>query len=161
MPVKEGLVSTDLLTWMRSAPQVPEFKRVAELVDYLQGDPKTRKLPPRFTPDSDRTKLELEKLSAAGDPIARRLAAAFGAKPASPNEPIVADADLKSASEVKGKLVEFDRSSVVLKFDLDMKEFMVRDGKTKRPVLIGDGNSGVLKTYPAYQTSVSFSGPRL
>jgi hypothetical protein len=161
VPVKEGMVSTDLVSWMRSAPQVPEFKRIIDLVDYVQADPRTRKLPPQFVANPDKTKLELERLADAGDPIARKLSGAFGAKPISSNEPVLVGDGLESAADVKGKLIEFDRSSAVVKFDLDVKEFTVRDGRTKRPVLVGDGNAGVLKTYPAYRTSVSFAGPRL
>lgn len=159
VPVREGLVSTDILSWMRSAPQVPEFKRIIDLIDYVQADPGARKLPPRFVPDPDRTKLELGKLAAAGDPIARKLAIALGAKPASTNQPILADAGLRSASEVRGKLIEFNRSSAVVKFDLDITEFVVRDARTKRPVLAADANKGLLKTYPSYSTSVSFDRP--
>lgn len=160
IPVREGLVSADILSWMRSAPQVPEFKRIVDLVEYVQGDPNARTLPGRFVPDPEKTKLELTQLAAAGDPIARKLVLAFGAKPTSANDPILAGAGLKSASDVKGKLIAFNRSSAVVKFDLDATEFVVRDARTRQPVLVADANKGLLKTYPVYRTSVSFAGPR-
>mgnify|MGYP003705083925 CR=1 FL=1 len=68
VPVKEGLVATDFVGWLRASKQIPEVGRIVQLLDYLQGDPASRTEPGAFVPDPARSKEAVATLAAAVPP---------------------------------------------------------------------------------------------
>jgi hypothetical protein len=150
-PVKEGFAVVDFPTWVRTARAIPEIGRIQELLDYLTGDPATRKAPAPFVADAKASQAAVAALAAAGDPTARVLAPALGLDEPSPNVPLASPATLPSHEEVGGKLIAFDRADVKVQFAQDLRAFLVRDAHSGKPLLSGDAARGTVKTFPALQ----------
>lgn len=151
VPVKEGFAVTDFAGWLKASAKVPEFRRVGDLLAWVQADPATRGPLPAFHDDPKASAQAISELAAAGDPVARRLLPVFEAPPASSDRAVTPAADLPSQAEVGGRLIAFDRSNVAVKFSMDDQSFLLRDAGTGAPVAAGDTANGITRT---------FSGPQ-
>lgn len=166
VPVKEGYVATTMFNWLRASSTVPEFKRMTDLVDYLAADPESRVLPETFVANPKVSAKAIDDLAAAGDPVARRVASAFGGAAASSDVPITTTERLPSAKDVQGRTIAFTRASTVVKFSRDFRGFLVREAGTNKPLFAGNATKGVTKTFgpkapkPSYRAMGPASGPR-
>lgn len=166
VPVKEGYVATTMFNWIRASSSVPEFKRISELLDYLAADPGSRVFPAPFVANDAVSAQAIDDLAAAGDPVARRVAPAFGGVAASSDMPITTTDSLPSAMEVQGRTIAFERTSAVVKFTKDFRGFLVREAGTNKPLFAGNATKGVTKTFGPKVLNSSYhdvgpaSGPR-
>jgi hypothetical protein len=165
VPVKEGYVVSDFCGWLKSASSIPEVGRINELLAYLTGDPATRKTPEPFRPNPEASAKAVMALAEAGDPTVRVIAAVFGVKHLSSEKPLSGTEALPSHEEVPGRLIAFDRTGAAVKFSNDLRSFLVRDSITKRPLMAGNAERGITRTFEAFHDRVhpvetGYAGPR-
>lgn len=165
VPVKEGYVVTNFHGWLKAAASIPEVARIHELIEYLTGDPATRKVPGAFRTDREASAKAVEAFAEAGDPTTRDIAPVFGVTNFSSDVPLKGTENLPSHVDVPGRLIAFDRTAAVVRFSKDLRSFLVRDAVTKRPVVAGDCDHGITKTFAGlhdrtHAAESSYAGPR-
>jgi len=140
VPVKEGFVMTNRWEWLRANSEVPEFRRMVELSDYLSADPATRVVPDAFESDPEASARAILAVARRGDPKAARLLDAFWATAPQMDGPTAPP--VHRASEVKGELVAFDREKATVSFDKGGRYFLIKDkasGKALQSGIVGQG----------------------
>lgn len=165
VPVKEGYVVANFDGWLKAAASIPEVGRIRELLNYLTGDPATRKAPGPFNTDRAASAKAVEALAEAGDPTIRDIAPVFGVTNFSSDVPLSGTDALPSHADVPGRLIAFDRTAAVVKFSKDLRSFLVRNSATRHPVVAGDCDHGITKTFEGlhdrtHTAESSYAGPR-
>lgn len=145
VPVEEGFVMTGKWDWLRMNSEVPEFRHMVALSDYLSGDPETRTLPTAFVPDRAASAAAITAIAARGDPKAARLVHLLGGTPPAAGAPW--SEPIYRANQVKGHLVGFNRDRQTVSFEGGGRYFRINHAETGKALAGGIVGEGITRTF--------------